>query len=102
MFDDLCDYVSLLFYWRWPRSEGEITAVRILSGSGRLLLEYRFSLGDGYYVGETCCPSWLAGTAAININETFHVGQPVTVRYRYNNPSVNKLDRSVWQNVEGL
>lgn len=102
MFSDLHDYISLLFYWQWPRVEGEITAVRILGGSGRLLLEYKFSLGDGYHAGEARCPSWLAGAAAINVNETFRIGQPVTVRYRLDNPSVNKLDRSVWQNIEGL
>jgi hypothetical protein len=39
MFSDLYDYVSLFFYRHWPSVEGEITAVRILGGSGRLLVE---------------------------------------------------------------
>jgi hypothetical protein len=97
MFSDLRDYISTLFYWRWPSVQGEITAVRILGGSGQVLLEYRFSLGDGYYTGEAGCPA-----GAINMNEMFRVGEPVTVRYRRDNPSVNKLDRSVWQDLEAL
>jgi hypothetical protein len=102
MFSDLFDYISLLFYWQWPSAEGEITAARIMAGSRQLRLEYRFSLGDGYYTGECGCPSWYAGSGAININEAFRIGQPVTVRYRRDNPSINKLDRSVWQALEGL
>jgi hypothetical protein len=102
MFSDLYDWISLLFYRRWPRVEGKITAVRSLGGSGRLFLEYRFSLGEESYIGEAGCPAWFVGTAAINMSERFPVGQPVTVRYRKDNPSVNKLDRSVWQDLEGL
>jgi hypothetical protein len=102
MFSDLQNYISLLFYWWWPKAEGEITAVRILSGNGKLPLEYRFSLGDGYYTGETGCPSRLTGAGAIDINETLCIGKLVTVRYRRDDPSVNKLDRGVWQNLEGL
>jgi len=102
MFSDLYDSISLLFYWQWPRIEGEITAVRILGGSGRLRLEYRFSLGDGSYIGEASCPFWSVGMAAINIHEMFPIGHAVTVRYRRDSPSVNKLDRSVWQDLEGL
>jgi Protein of unknown function (DUF3592) len=102
MFSDLCDYISLLFYRRWPSVEGEITAVRILGGSGRLLVEYSFSLEDRSYIGEGGCPSWSVGTAAVNIHEKFPIGQSVTIRYRPDNPSVNKLDRSVWQDLEGL
>jgi hypothetical protein len=73
-----------------------------MGGSGRLLLEYRFSLGDGSYIGEAGCPFWAVGTAAINIHERFPLGRAVTVRYRRDNPSVNKLDRSVWQDLEAL
>jgi len=102
MFNDLFDSISLLFYWQWPRIGGEITAVRILGGSGRLVLEYRFSLGDGSYIGEAGCPFWSVGVAAINVYERFPVGHAVTVRYRRDNPSVNKLDGSVWQDLEGL
>src|SRR6202035_3044291 len=102
MFSDLYDNISLLFSWRWPCAEGEITAVRMLGGSGRLRLEYRFLLGDGSYIGEAGCPSWSVGTAAVNIHERFPIGQAVTVRYRRDNPSVNTLDRGVWQDLEGL
>ncbi len=102
MFSDLRDYFSLLFYWRWPMVEGEITAVRFLGGTRHWCLDYRFSLGDRSYIGEASCPAWLAGTGAVNLNETFRIGQAVSVRYRRGNPSVNKLDRSVWQDIEGL
>jgi len=102
MLSDLYDYISLLLYRLWPSVEGQITAVRILGGSGRFLVEYKFSLDDSSYIGEAGCPSWSVGTAAINIHERFPIGQSVTVRYRPDNPSVNKLDRSVWQNIEGL
>jgi hypothetical protein len=100
MFSDLRDYISLLFSWRWPRIQGEITGVRILGGSG-LRLDYRFSLGNELYTGESGCPSWFAG-AAIDVGGGFRSGQPVTVRYRRDNPSVNKLDRSVWEDLQGL
>lgn len=100
MFSDLYDSISLLFYRRWPCVEGEITAVRMLGG--RLLVEYGFSVEDRSYIGEADCPSWSVGTEAIDIHEQFPVGQSVTVRYRPDNPSVNKLDRSVWQDLEGL
>lgn len=56
MFSDLRDSISLMFYWRWPAVDGEITAVRVLpSGRGQFLLDYRFSLGDGDYSGEARC-----------------------------------------------
>ena len=100
MFSDLYDYISLLFYRQWPKVEGEIIAMRIPSGNGQLLLDCRFSLGDGYYTGEASCPSWFAGT--ININGRFRIGQPVAVCYRRDNPNINKLDRNVWQDLEGL
>jgi hypothetical protein len=101
MFSDLYDSISLWFYWRWPKIDGEITAVRILGGSGRLLLEYRFLLEDGSYIGEAGRP-WSASMAAVNVSERFPIGQPVAVRYRRDNPSVNTLDRSVWQDLEAL
>jgi hypothetical protein len=102
MFSDLYDYISLLFYRQWPSVEGEVTAVRILGGNGRLLVEYSFSVEDRSYIGEAGRPPWSVGTAAINIHERFPVGQSVTVRYRRDNPSVNKLDRSAWQDLEPL
>jgi|HubBroStandDraft_4_1064222.scaffolds.fasta_scaffold06172_8 hypothetical protein len=101
MFSDLYDYVSLFFYRHWPSVEGEITAVRILGGSGRLLVEYSFSLAGGSYIGESGCP-WSVDTAAVNIHQRLSVGRSVTVRYRPDNPTVNKLDRSVWEDLEGL
>jgi len=105
MFRDLYDAVTLLFSWRWPKAEGEITAVRVDSGTDRLrlLVDYVFPLGkDESYTGEARWPNWFSIGRAENISQRLRVGQPVTVRYRRDNPSVNRLDRSVWQDVEGI
>jgi hypothetical protein len=77
MFSDLYDSISTLLYRRWPTAAAEISAVRILGGRGRLLLEYRFSLGDDSFIGESACPAWAVGTAAVNVHEQFPVGRLV-------------------------
>jgi len=53
MFDDLYDAISMLWSWRWPTSEGEVTAVdieRVRHSRGgdtlRWAIAYKFSLGD--------------------------------------------------------
>ena len=61
MFDDLYDAVSVLWSWRWPVADGEITAVdieRTRDSDGRqsirLAVAYKFSIGDdGPYTGES-------------------------------------------------
>ncbi len=102
MFSDLYDYISLLLYWLWPSVEGQITAVRILGGSGRFLVEYKFSLEMDLTSVKPVALLGLSARQLSTFNETFPIGQSMTVRYRPDNPSVNKLDRSVWQNIEGL
>ncbi len=60
MFNDLYDAISLLWSWRWPVAEGEVTAVDIErmrhdrnSDTARLAVAYEFSVGDdGPYTGE--------------------------------------------------
>ena len=62
-----------------------------------LVVEYKFSLGsDGPYTGESVSPPTTALDVKI-INERMRVGQPVTVRYRKDDPSVNKVDKTVWE-----
>ena len=111
MFSDLYDSISLLFSWRWPKAEGVITAVDLRNSRYtqretsdlRLVVVYEFSLGDdGPYTGETTWPQWFSGTDVMEINYKLAIGRKVTVRYRPGDPSVNKLDRSVWQDFEGL
>lgn len=111
MFSDLYDSISLLFSWRWPKAEGVITAVDLRSSRHsqrgtsdlRLVVLYEFSVGgDGPYTGETICSRWFGETDVMNIGDKLAIGRRVTVRYRPGDPSVNKLDRSVWQAFDGL
>ncbi|MFZ0806484.1 MAG: DUF3592 domain-containing protein [Candidatus Sulfotelmatobacter sp.] len=111
MFSDIYDYVSLMFYWRWPKAQGVITAVdlrRVQSSSNatetlQLVVVYKFSLGDdGPYTGESAWSPLLDNIDLMNIGEILRAGQAVTVRYRRDNPSVNRLDRSVWRDLDGL
>ena len=110
MFSDLFDNISLIFSWRWPKAEGVITAIDLqhiydeVSGTERprIVVVYKFSVGDdGPYTGESAWPR-LEQMDLMNINEVLRPGQAVTVLYRKNNPSVNRLDRSVWRDLDGL
>jgi hypothetical protein len=103
MFEDLYDYVSLIFSSGWPRAEGVITNVGVRQSGYRrdmrLIVGYEFSISeDGPYEGESMSPPFI-GVANI---EGKLCGRPVIVRYRRDDPSVNKLDRSVWQDLDCL
>jgi hypothetical protein len=92
MFDELYDYISLWFSWRWPKADGVITAAYLNLDTGRegaqATVAYEFSVGgDGPYTGES---PWFGDTVYLNSL----IGQAVTVRYRKGDPSVNKLDDS--------
>ena len=105
MFSDLYDYVSLMFYWRWPKADGVITTVdlRRVGDGQRLVVVYKFSLqDDGPYTGESAWSPLLGNMDLMNISEILRPGQAVTIRYRRDNPSVNRLDRSVWRDLDGL
>ena len=108
MFGDLYDAVSFLFSWRWPRVDGEITAVdveRIRHTRGRdtfrLAVAYEFSLGDdGPYTGESFwAPAFCMNRRVIAARRKRRVRQAVVVRYRRDDPSVNRLDRQVWKGL---
>ena len=104
MFGDLYDALSYLWSWQWPVAQGEVTAIdveRIQRGRDttfRLAIAYEFSLGtDGPYTGESFWrPAFFAKSRVQSTARKFHRRQPVTVRYRSDDPSVNRLDRSVW------
>lgn len=110
MFRNLYDYISLLFSWRWPKAEGVITAVDLraaANGDGganrlRLVIVFKFCLGDdGPYTGESLSP-YLSNIDLVDVNQQLRTGRPVAVRYRPDDPSVNRLDLSVWQDFESL
>jgi hypothetical protein len=106
MFDDLYDAVSRLWSWRWPREMGEVTAVDVeiteRNGGFRLAVAYKFSTnGDGPYTGESFWnPAFRVNPRVLAARRKIRVGHPVLVRYRSDDPSVNTLDRSVWQSLE--
>jgi hypothetical protein len=111
MFGDLYDYLSLKLSWGWPRAEGVITAVDFrptplnIEGTAQLQLAvmYEFWLGnDGPYTGESTWPTLLPEGNTISVDKKLRVGQAVAIRYRRDDPSVNKLDRSAWQAFESF
>jgi hypothetical protein len=108
VFTDLYDAISLLWSWRWPEMPGEVTAVdveRIRHSRGResfrLAVAYKFSIGDdGPYTGESFWePSFFSKNRVLAARRSFGIHQQVVVRYRPDDPSVNKLDGRVWQNL---
>ena len=102
MFGELYENLSLLFYWRWPTVEGVITAADLIYGRyPAIVIVYEFSVGeDGPYTGQSRSPFWFGSTNVNGINKQLAAGERVLVRYRPNQPSVNKLDSSVWRDLE--
>jgi hypothetical protein len=111
MFEALYDELSRLWSWRWPTALGEIVLVQIERfrpatsnrDTFRLSVVYSFSVGDdGPYGGESFwCPPFSFGAIKRlrRAKRKLHVGLPVLVRYRPDDPSVNRLDRSVWREL---
>ena len=104
MFNDLYDVVSLLWSWRWPLANGEVTAVdveRIKDSRGRyqarLPVAYEFSVGDdGPYTGECFCrPAFFSLKRVASARRKIRIRRRVSVRYRPDDPSVNTLDHGV-------
>jgi Protein of unknown function (DUF3592) len=100
---ELYDKVTLLFSWRWPTVEGDITSVDLDAVSAgrrgdrvRLAVAYKFCVGrDGPYTGEYY---WDPRSSAnvLAAKNTLRVGQSVTVRYRPDDPSVSTLADDFW------
>jgi valyl-tRNA synthetase len=108
MFEDLYDTVSLIFSRLWPEAQGEITAIdveRMRHSQGadtlRLAVAYKFSLGDdGPYTGESFWqPAFFVNKRVAAARHKLHLHQAVVVHYRSDDPSVNKLDRSLWRTL---
>jgi hypothetical protein len=73
-------------------------------GGGRdIVVVYEFSLNnDGPYTGSSSSPGWFDPPEMTSISEKLRAGQPVAVRYRPDDPSVNTLDPTFWQELEGF
>ena len=100
MFDDLYDALSFLGSRRWPEATGKVTAAdveRITDSRGgvrlRLAVAFEFSAnGDGPYTGESFWnPAFFVNRRVLAARRKVRVGQSVAVRYRKDDPSVNKL-----------
>jgi hypothetical protein len=110
MFEDLYDSLSLLWSWRWPSVEGKITAVDVeriqhyRQGERlRLAIAYKFSIGDdGPYTGESFWEpsfSFRAKERVVAARHKMRTHGHVLVRYRADDPSVNRLDSANWQDL---
>jgi len=108
MFGDLYDAISFLWSWRWPKTTGEITAVDVESMRDshghvrlRLAVAYKFSVNDdGPYTGESLWnPAFFVNRRVRTARHNLRIRQPVIVRYRQNDPSINRLDSSEWKRL---
>jgi hypothetical protein len=108
MFGDLYDALSKLWSWSWPTVDGEATAVDVErqrhSRGGdtlRLSVTYKFFVGsDGPYTGQSFwSPALFRNKKVVAARHKIHIRQRVSVRYRADDPSVNRLDRSIWEQL---
>jgi hypothetical protein len=108
MFEDLYDAISILWSWKWPQACGEITEVDIErihrsrdTNTFRLAVAYRFDVnGDGPYTGESFwTPAFSQEKRTRQGARKLHRHQQVLIRYRPDDPSINRLDRSVWRDL---
>jgi hypothetical protein len=106
VFEALWDEVSKLGSFRWPVARGEVTDALIErrrdsrgNEHPRLAVAYKFSVGDdGPYDGEGFWQlrwSWNALAKIKQARRKVRSGHSVRVRYRPDDPSVNKLDGAV-------
>ena len=101
MFDEIYDIVSLVWSWRWPVANGSITAIDVERDRPRkkakLATAYEFWVGeDGPYTGESFWrPVFCEERKATDGRKLLHLRQPVRVRYRPDDPSVNTLDGGI-------
>ena len=102
MFKYLYDALSYLWSWRWPTTEGAITAIDtewIRNDRLRLAVVYQFSIGDdGPYCGEAFWVPlfWIGQAKTISkARRALRRGQRVEVRYRRDDPEVNTLNGGI-------
>lgn len=95
--------MSYLWSFQWPEATGEITAVGIERNDRvtRLAVAYKFWVNDdGPYTGESFWnPPFNVNRRVQEARRKIRVGHPVLIRYRDDDPSVNRLDGSVWREL---
>lgn len=103
MFEDLYNAISFLGSSYWPKAEGKVTAVNVERIGNRqdrlrLAVAYEFyACNDGPYTGESFWkPAFFVNSRVLGARRNIRRGQSVKVRYRKDNPSVNRLDGSAW------
>ena len=108
MFEDLYNALSYLWSWNWPTAQGQVTEVIIErithtrnAKTVRLSVTYKFFVGtDGPYTGESFwSPAYCGNQRVIAARRKIRMRQPMQVHYRSDDPSVNRLSRSVWQGL---
>jgi hypothetical protein len=109
LFDDLYDALSLLVSWRWPEAVGEITEVCVERRPDthgkehfRLAVAYKFSVDeDGPYSGESFWEpgGFFPNRKVITARRKLRTHMSVVVRYRPDDPSVNRLDHREWKKL---
>ena len=67
----------------------------------RLAVAYKFSVnGDGPYTGESFWnPAFFVNRRVLAALHKLRIRQPVIVRYKTDDPSLNRLDRRLWQGL---
>jgi hypothetical protein len=104
MFTDLYDAISMLWSWQWPVADGRITEVlgehieyRSNEKRARLAGAYEFCVGsDGPYTGERFwTPVFCSVRRVAAARRRLRAHRKVQVRYRPDDPSVNRLKGGV-------
>ncbi len=99
MFQDIYNSLSKLFSRCWPTADGEVTGVTVDSCFGsdyeaRLVVTYKFSVSGEPYTGEASS-SMFNGVPIADAIDGLHgirEGDFIAVRYRPNDPTVNKAN----------
>ncbi len=107
MFEELYDALS--FLWSMDLAAGErrnhVDVERAnphqRSEKLRLAIAYKFWVGDdGPYTGESFwAPNFFVNKRVIAARRKLRVRAIVSVRYRTDDPSINRLDQRVWRDL---
>lgn len=102
MFEELREGVSKLFSWRWPSCDGVIVSVDTQAGSVSryggglvLVIGYEFLAKNAHYSGEYFWEP-ASPAAVLAARDQLKIGQPLSVRYRPDDPNVNVLDPGIF------
>ena len=109
MFEDLYDACTRLFSFTWPTANAEITDMEMENLGDhneprfRMCVCYRFYVGDdGPYSGEDFWkPMWTYKQLQRlkRAKQNLLLKHTVPVRYRRDDPSLNRLDTDAWRGI---